>query len=68
MVLRSLHDLAEFDAVRRLFDTFTDSERDAIVAARKLHKEQVIFVHEWAHTLGLIHVRRPSGVARSRTA
>jgi hypothetical protein len=62
MVMRSLHDLAEYDAVRRWFDTFTDSERDAILAARKLHKEQVIFLHEWAHTLGLIHVKRAAGI------
>jgi hypothetical protein len=62
MVMRSLHDLAEYDAVRQLFDTFTDSEKDAIVAARKLHKEQVVFLHEWAHTLGVVHVKREADI------
>lgn len=62
MVMRSLHDLAEYDAVRRWFDTFTDAEREAILAERKLHKEQVIFLHEWAHTLGVIHVKREAGI------
>ncbi|HEX9102295.1 MAG TPA: hypothetical protein VF997_08835, partial [Polyangia bacterium] len=62
MVMRGLHDLAEYDELRREFETLTDRERDALLASRKVHKEQVIFLHEWAHTLGIIHVRRPSGV------
>ena len=62
MVMRSLHDLAEYDVVRSWFDTFTESEKEALLAARKLHKEQVIFLHEWAHTLGLIHVKREAGI------
>ena len=67
MVMRSLHDLAEYDVVRSWFDTFTESEKEAILAARKLHKEQVIFLHEWAHTLGLIHVKREAGIMTRRT-
>lgn len=62
MVMRSLHDLAEYNEVRRLFDTLTDREREALLVSRKLHKEQVIFLHEWAHTLGVIHDRRPSAL------
>ena len=62
MVMRGLHDLTEYDELHRQFDTLSERERDALLAARKLHKEQVIFLHEWAHTLGLIHVRRPSGI------
>jgi tetratricopeptide (TPR) repeat protein len=62
MVMRALHDLAEYDELRREFDTLTDREREALLASRKVHKEQVIFLHEWAHTLGLIHNRRPSAV------
>jgi hypothetical protein len=62
MVLRSLHDLSEYELLRREFETLSDGERDALLAARKTHKEQVVFLHEWAHTLGLTHVRRPAGI------
>jgi hypothetical protein len=62
MVMRGLHELTEYDALRRQFDTLTDREREALLAGRKLHKEQVIFLHEWAHTLGVIHNRRPSAI------
>jgi hypothetical protein len=62
MVMRGLHDLTEYDELHRQFDTLSERERETLLGARKLHKEQVIFVHEWAHTLGLVHVRRPSGV------
>ena len=62
VVMRGLHELAEYDELRRQFDTLTDRERESLLAARKLHKEQVIFLHEWAHTLGLIHNRRPSAI------
>jgi hypothetical protein len=58
MVMRALHDLAEYDYLRGAFDALTAGERDAIMSKRKVHKEQVIFLHEWAHTLGLVHAKR----------
>ena len=60
--MRSLHDLAEYDLLHKEFDTLTDGERDTLLAARKVHKEQVIFLHEWAHTLGVIHAQRASAI------
>ncbi|HEX4462805.1 MAG TPA: hypothetical protein VIA18_32755, partial [Polyangia bacterium] len=62
MVMRGLHDLTEYDVLHREFDTLSERERDALLAARKVHKEEVIFIHEWAHTLGLIHIRQPAGI------
>ncbi|HZS39711.1 MAG TPA: hypothetical protein VFF06_22920 [Polyangia bacterium] len=54
-VLRSLHDLAELEALRRNYDELPDDARDRLLAERKAQKEQVVFLHEWAHTLGAIH-------------
>lgn len=58
-ILRSLHDLAEEQVIARYFDELTAAERSRILAARKAHKEEVVFLHEWAHTLGAIHAVRP---------
>jgi hypothetical protein len=62
MVLRSLHELSEYEDLRRNFETLSDSERETLLAARKVHKEQIVFLHEWAHTLGLPHVRRAAAI------
>jgi hypothetical protein len=56
-VLRSLHDLAEYEVVRASFDQMSNAERERLMALRKAHKELVIFLHEWAHTLGLPHAQ-----------
>jgi hypothetical protein len=54
-ILRGLNDLMEADVLRQQFDAVKPSERERILAERKHHKEQVIFLHEWAHSLGAIH-------------
>ncbi len=54
-VMRSLHDLAEYDLVRQAFDQLNPSEREQLLLERKRHKEQAVFLHEWGHTLGAIH-------------
>jgi tetratricopeptide (TPR) repeat protein len=56
-VIRSLHDLVEYQAAQDVFDELQPGERERVVAARKTHKEQVIFLHEWGHTLGLGHTQ-----------
>ena len=66
LVVRSLHELAEHDFLRREYDALSESEREALLAKRKLHKEQVIFLHEWAHTLGVIHASRPGSIMNPR--
>jgi hypothetical protein len=58
MVIRSLHDLAEYEVVRQYFDELYPVERDRLLSMRKAHKEVVVFLHEWAHTLGIIHSKR----------
>src|SRR5581483_11516935 len=53
-----LHDLAEYQVVKDAFDQMSSKEKDTLIAARKAHKEAVIFLHEWAHTLGVVHAQR----------
>ncbi len=65
-VLRSLHDVAEYAAIRQAFAAVDESLRDEIVAARKSHKEEVGFIHEWLHTLGADHVTHPACVMNPR--
>lgn len=59
-VIRSLHDLAEYQLVRSQLDLLDDAQREYLVGERKAHKEVVVFLHEWAHTLGAIHATHPS--------
>jgi hypothetical protein len=61
-VMRSLHELAEHDFLRKEYDALSEAEREALLAKRKVHKEQVVFLHEWAHTLGVIHAHRPGSI------
>jgi predicted Zn-dependent protease len=61
-VIRGLHDLAEYQVVQRHFDEMMPGEREQVVSARKAHKELVVFLHEWAHTLGLVHAQRTGSI------
>lgn len=54
-VIRSLHDLAEYEVVKEAFDQLDPPDRDRLLLERKKHKEQVVFLHEWGHTLGAVH-------------
>jgi hypothetical protein len=56
-VIRDVSDLAEREAIDRAFATFTPARRDEIYKRRKSHKRLAIFLHEWAHTLGGLHVQ-----------
>ncbi len=54
-VMHALHDLSEREALRAYYDELPEQERDRYLDERKQHKELVLFLHEWAHTLGAIH-------------
>src|SRR5262249_22571820 len=60
LVLRSLHDLVEYQLAREYFDEMSNSERDRLLAARKAHKELVVLLHELGHALGAVHAPRAS--------
>jgi len=54
-VLRGMDDEQEFRAFEREFTLIPATERQKLYTDRKAHKEVVVFLHEWGHTLGLIH-------------
>jgi hypothetical protein len=54
-LLRGMDDEQEFQAFEREFKLISVEERQRLYADRKAHKEIVCFLHEWGHTLGLIH-------------
>ena len=54
-VLRGMDDEQEYRAFEREFKLISGEERQRLYTDRKAHKEIVLFLHEWGHTLGLIH-------------
>ncbi len=54
-VLRGMDDEKEGQALDREFGLLSPDERARVYGERKTHKETVIFLHEWAHTMGTIH-------------
>jgi hypothetical protein len=66
ILIRDMNDADEARAIDQAFPDLGADERVAFYAERKRHKELVVFLHEWAHTLGhphdadLRHVMGPS--------
>ncbi len=58
VVLRSLHDEAEWQDVERSLDALDEGERRKLLAERRRHRAASVLVHELAHTLGVPHVKR----------
>ncbi len=54
-VLRGMDDEQEILALDREFTLLDPAERQSVYSQRKAHKEVVVFLHEWGHTLGLLH-------------
>jgi hypothetical protein len=61
-VLRGMDDEQEIRALERELALISPEERGSLYAARKAHKEIVIFLHEWGHTMGLLHNEDPTVV------
>jgi hypothetical protein len=56
-VMRESYDLAEEKSVRDTLDELPSDELTRLLDARKAHRGVVVFLHEWGHTLGLIHAQ-----------
>ncbi|MEO1173004.1 MAG: matrixin family metalloprotease, partial [Myxococcota bacterium] len=56
-VVRAMDDSVELESFRETYDQIDEEEIRRVYYQRKRHKERSIFLHEWAHTLGLPHVR-----------
>jgi tetratricopeptide (TPR) repeat protein len=54
-VMRGMDDEEEALALERDYKLLPPDERIKLYADRKGHKEIVMFLHEWGHTLGLLH-------------
>ncbi len=55
LVLRGMDDEQEMLAIDREFQLLPVEERRRLYGDRKGHKEIVVFLHEWGHTMGLLH-------------
>ncbi len=56
MVMRAMNDALEREALAQAFPTLGRDELDELHDARTMHKEVAVLIHEWAHTLGAMHV------------
>jgi tetratricopeptide (TPR) repeat protein len=65
-VLRAMDDEQEGAAIDRSFSLLSAEERHRLYDERKAHKEIVIFLHEWAHTMGALHNEDPTVVMNPR--
>jgi hypothetical protein len=72
-LLRGMDDEQEMLALDREFRLLGVDERRRLYGDRKAHKELVVFLHEWGHTMGLMHhedravVMNPSYDSHQRT-
>lgn len=55
LVLRGMFSLAEVDALNATLNELSAKERDTVTRERRLHKQTVVLLHEWAHSLGAFH-------------
>jgi tetratricopeptide (TPR) repeat protein len=58
-VLRSMGSVDEAKALGASLSELEPKEREDLYGRRKWHKEVVLFLHEWMHTLGAIHDSDP---------
>jgi predicted Zn-dependent protease len=61
-VLRGMASIEELDSITQAFNLLDPADREALYSRRKQHKELSLFLHEWAHTLGAMHVQDHSRI------
>jgi tetratricopeptide (TPR) repeat protein len=55
IVLRGMFSLAEVEALNATLSELSQQERDNVTRERRLHKQTLVLLHEWAHSLGAFH-------------
>jgi len=55
LVLRGVENPEEYQQMVQALNLLEDSEREGLYRERRLHKEVLVLLHEWAHALGAIH-------------
>ncbi|MGI5862308.1 MAG: matrixin family metalloprotease [Myxococcales bacterium] len=61
-MVRAVDDSLEARALSRSLRSLPDADREALLLRRREHKELVVFLHEWGHTLGVPHMSGPGNV------
>jgi len=61
ILLRALHEPSEWDSVEGQLRPFWSEDRE-VMAKRRAHKEEVLFLHHFAHSLGLPHAYRGDAI------
>ncbi len=56
LVMRTMADLGEHELAEQL-DALPAQERDALYRRRRRHREVMVLLHEWGHTMGAGHER-----------
>ena len=54
-VVRGMENPDEHQRILAVLRHLPAAEQDALYRERKLHKETAVLLHEWAHTLGVLH-------------
>jgi hypothetical protein len=55
VIMRGMDDEQEILALESEYKLLSVEERQRLYGDRKAHKEVVVFLHEWGHTMGLLH-------------
>jgi hypothetical protein len=61
-IMRGMDDEQEGIAIDQEFTLLSPDERRRLYVERKAHKEVVVFLHEWGHTLGLLHREQANSI------
>ena len=56
MLLRGYSDIDERKQIRRILDGVEQSRVDRLLDERRWHQRTALMMHEWAHTLGAMHL------------
>lgn len=54
-VVRAMQSAADVALIDASYDQLAPEKRQAIAREQRIHREQAVFLHEWAHTLGAVH-------------
>lgn len=57
LVVRGMVMAEDRQGIERTLRALSEEERERVMVDRRLHRETVVLLHEWAHTLGAFHDR-----------
>jgi tetratricopeptide (TPR) repeat protein len=66
LLMRGMDDEQEAVAIDQEFRLLSPDERRKLYGDRKAHKEIVVFLHEWGHSLGLLHNEQATNIMNPR--